>query len=79
MSGAGCLLPLSEVCRLLSVHERTVRRWIRGGDLRAYRLPGGWRVAEADLRHFLDRRSTAPSAEVDVDSSLSDQVFPKSS
>ena len=79
MSGAGCLLPLSEVCRLLSVHERTVRRWIRSGTLRAVRLPGGWRVAEADLRQFLDRRSTVPPAEIDVVDSLSDQVFPKSS
>ena len=79
MSGPVCLLPLSEVCRLLSVHERTVRRWIRRGDLRAVRLPGGWRVAEADLRRFIDRRSTVSPAEIAVDDSLSDQVFPKSS
>jgi len=48
--------PLSTwgVARLLHVTPVTVFHWIRGGKLRAYRLPGGhFRVARPDLQQFL--------------------------
>jgi excisionase family DNA binding protein len=42
----------------LQVHEQTVRRWIKSGDLPAYALGdrAGYRVAAEDLQAFLDRR-----------------------
>lgn len=42
----------------LQVHEQTVRRWIKSGDLRAYALGdrAGYRVAAEDLQAFMDQR-----------------------
>lgn len=58
----GRLLALARVCELLAVGERTVRRWIAAGALRAHRMPGGWRIAEDDLACFLEARATRPAA-----------------
>ncbi len=42
----------------LQVHEQTVRRWIKSGDLPAYALGdrAGYRVAAEDLQEFMNRR-----------------------
>jgi excisionase family DNA binding protein len=46
-------LTIAEVAERLRVSTRTVRRWIKAGDLIAYRVGGLVRVAESDLRAFL--------------------------
>jgi excisionase family DNA binding protein len=55
------LLTVDEVATRLRVHAETIRRWIRAGTLRAISLGprAGFRIAESDLRAFLDSRKLA--------------------
>jgi excisionase family DNA binding protein len=47
------IMDVAETCR---VSEKTVRRWIKAGDLPAARLGNQWRIFPRDLRTFvLDR------------------------
>jgi len=57
------LLTVEEVAAHVGVTEETVRRWLRGGELRGLRFSRkmGWRIREADLRTFLDRRWNVPA------------------
>ena len=50
---------VAEIVELLKVHEQTVRRWLREGELRGYNLGGksGYRVRESDLAAFLEGRA----------------------
>ena len=43
----------TEVAERLGVATRTVRRWIKSGDLVVHRFGGVVRIAEGDLRAFL--------------------------
>jgi excisionase family DNA binding protein len=52
-----------EIAERLKVSKRTVQRWIAVGTLRGYRLSaqaGSVRVAESDLRKFLEERQSRP-------------------
>ncbi len=42
-----------DVADQLKVSIFTVRRWIHQGDLPAYRIGRGWRIAAGDLRTWL--------------------------
>jgi excisionase family DNA binding protein len=42
-----------EVSDLLRVSVYTVRRWIKEGELPAYKVGRGWRISEADLERWL--------------------------
>ena len=55
------LLSVAEVCDRLGVSERTVRDWIRSGELAAIRFGGqtGWRIAAVDFEAFLAKRRLA--------------------
>ena len=50
---------IAEIVNLLKVHEQTVRRWIRNGELRAAMLgrKAGYRVKASDLAAFLEERT----------------------
>ena len=50
------LLTIQEVAELCRVSHKTVRRWIKKGDLIAHRLGRQWRVSEGDLELFLRER-----------------------
>ncbi len=49
---------VQDVVQELQVHEQTVRRWIKSGELSAYALGdrAGYRVAREDLEAFMERR-----------------------
>ncbi len=49
---------VQDVVQELQVHEQTVRRWIKSGELPAYALGdrAGYRVAREDLEAFMERR-----------------------
>ena len=47
---------LAEIAQRLKVSYRTVYRWVQAGELPAYKLGTEWRVAESDLRAFLQAR-----------------------
>jgi excisionase family DNA binding protein len=53
-------LTVEEIVALLKVHEQTVRRWLREGQLRGVLLgrKAGYRVRARDLEDFLAARET---------------------
>lgn len=53
-------LTLPEIAERLKVSRRTVYRWIKDEDLNAYKFANEYRITEADLRDFLERRRTRP-------------------
>ena len=50
-------LTIKEVAARLRVSERSVRRWLLGGELKGFRFGdrAGWRVREEDLEAFVAR------------------------
>jgi len=48
-----------EVSNLLRVSVYTVRRWIKEGDLPAYKVGRGWRISESDLSLWLGQQRPA--------------------
>ena len=50
-----------EVAGKLKVHPQTVKDWLRAGDLEGVNFGGrsGWRVTDAQLRDFVERRTQA--------------------
>lgn len=51
-------LTLPELADRLKVSRRTVRRWIKDGELVAYKFANQYRISESNLEEFLQRRST---------------------
>jgi len=49
----GFLTP-QEVAKILRVSVYTVRRWIKEGDLPAYKVGRSWRIEEEELERWLD-------------------------
>lgn len=50
---------VAEIVDMLKVHEQTVRRWVRSGELPAAMLgrKAGYRIKASDLAAFLSRRT----------------------
>jgi excisionase family DNA binding protein len=51
---------LREVAERLKVSRRTVYRWIKDGDLNAYKFANEYRITESDIKDFLKQRRTRP-------------------
>ena len=47
------LMTVAEVADYCQVKEKTVRRWIAGGDLSAVKLARKWRIRPPDLEDFI--------------------------
>jgi excisionase family DNA binding protein len=53
-------LTVAEVAEALRVDQKTVREWIRRGELEATRLPGGdYRIWPSALQVWIEQRSTS--------------------
>jgi excisionase family DNA binding protein len=50
-----------EVSGLLRVSVYTVRRWIKEGDLPAYKVGRGWRIREPDIDRWLSQHQSPNS------------------
>ncbi len=50
---------LNEAADLLGFSEQSVRRWVRSGELPAYKLGKEYRISQEDLDSFLEARRTA--------------------
>lgn len=50
-------LSVSQLAKRLFVCERTTRRIIENGELKAHRIGRQWRVFEADLQDYLARQA----------------------
>lgn len=57
---------VQELAGRLEVAKATVRQWIKSGELRAINIGKGWRIANADLEHFLKVRETASREQNDA-------------
>ena len=55
------LLTLKEAARFLKVHERTVRRWVTIGQLRAVRIGRTVRIRRDALQDLISREETLPA------------------
>jgi excisionase family DNA binding protein len=55
------LLTSEQVAERLSVAPEVIRRWLRQGALRGFRLAGRWRIAPEDLERFLAQRANVPA------------------
>lgn len=51
----GHFLTVEDVATLLGYSDKTIRRWIKNGRLKAYRANRQLRISEADLQDFLNR------------------------
>src|SRR5215212_9715525 len=56
------LVPLSTVAGRLGVSERTVRRWIKAGKLKATRPGRDYRIPESALRELVEEGEVSPKA-----------------
>ena len=56
---ATTLLKATKLIRTVGLRERTVRKWLRDGELEGSYLSdrAGWRIREGAIRDFLDARS----------------------
>src|SRR5215203_6642316 len=63
-AGVGDVLSAREAGAVLGVSERTIRRAIARGDLRATKGAGVYRIAPADLAHFETSRRRSATAVV---------------
>ncbi len=59
------LLTVAEVARRLKVHQETVRRWLRVGQLRGIKLSdqAGYRVRPSELERMLQELEAASAPE----------------
>jgi excisionase family DNA binding protein len=51
---------ISEIARVLRVSDQSVRRWIKGGELRATKPGREYRIGHGDLEAFLRAREPRP-------------------
>jgi excisionase family DNA binding protein len=56
-------LSLSEVAQLLDKSERTIRRWIKSGKLRAYKPGRDYLIPESGIREFIEGSEVHPKVE----------------
>lgn len=52
---------IAEVAESLNISTRTVRRWIKRGELVSHRFGAAVRIAETDLRAFLAQHRAVKS------------------
>ncbi len=50
------LLTIPEIAEADHVNPKTVRRWIKSGELPAYKLGRQWRISKRDHRRFRRER-----------------------
>ena len=50
------LLTLNQTAETLQVSVKSVRRWIKSGELIAHRIGHQWRVSKPDLQTFIRAR-----------------------
>ncbi len=50
------MLTVEEVAKMLKVHVKTVRHWIKTGELKAMDIGRGYRISRSDLQEFIENR-----------------------
>jgi putative resolvase len=57
---------VGEVAERLKVSHMTVYRWIKTGQLGAYKIGGEFRITEQDIKRFLETRRFRAKGEEDA-------------
>lgn len=57
---------VEEVADRLKVSHMTVYRWIKAGQLGAYKIGGEFRITERDIEHYLKARRFPVKGEKDA-------------
>lgn len=55
---------VKEVAEFLGKDPKTIRRWIKAGELRAMKLGRDWLISREDLKRFLKDRQNMDIADV---------------
>jgi acetyl-CoA synthetase len=48
-----------EIAKILKIHAKTVRTWLKEGELKGIRLKGVWRIPKSEFEAFLKRKETS--------------------
>jgi excisionase family DNA binding protein len=59
------IMTIEEVARYLSLHELTVRRLAREGEIPAFKVGRQWRVKRDLLDHWIERETMRNMGEAD--------------
>lgn len=65
---------VTETARILDLHPKTVRRFIREGRIRARKIGREWRIRKEDLREYAHGELAGRSAEVESALPLADRI-----
>lgn len=49
-----------EVAKILNVHEKTIRRYLRDGVLKGQKLGGSWKIKKEVLMEYMDNKEPVP-------------------
>ncbi len=52
------ILTVEQVAGILAIHPETVRRLIRQGKIKAFRVGAGWRIPESSVQAYLEGGAT---------------------
>ena len=51
-------LTVADVAEIFGVHNESVRRWIRKGDLKAYSIGGNYKITKEAIEAFVESRAS---------------------
>ena len=54
-------MTIKEVAERLGLHVQTIKRYIADGTIQATKIGNKWRITEAAVQEYLDKRSNIPS------------------
>jgi nitrogen PTS system EIIA component len=69
-------IDVKEAARLLSVSEKTIYRWIKQGDLPAYRINDMYRFNRAELLEWATARRVGVSPDIFADGAPAEETLP---
>lgn len=56
-------LTVEQVAKSLGLSEKTVRKYINEGELKAFKLGTSWKITENDLQKFIQTKSNIQNGE----------------
>lgn len=57
-------LTVEQVAKSLGLSEKTVRKYINEGELKAFKLGTSWKITEQDLQTFIQTKSNIQKGDI---------------
>ena len=54
------VMTTEDAAEIIGVHQATVRKWLRNGELTGCDTPAGWRITKADIEAWLNKYRREP-------------------